>query len=399
MLDVVLLSVLMAAIAIGYGLGYWQARKRAIPSQRSSSPLPTREYFVGLNYLLNEQPDEAIQAFIQALEVNSDNIDTHIALGRLFRTRGEADKATRIHQNLLARPVLSPAQNEQVQLELARDFIALGVHDRAQRLLRNVIEHTQLDEQRTTAKRLLVDLLEREKAWQEALDIILPMIQQHPKLARPAAHWLCEIAQQEMHQSSRTLAKRHLNKALQLDNACARAYLMLAELEMDIGHYHQAISQLDQITQNVPAHIPTMLPKLQHAYWYAGDEEGYEQHLSALLEKAPLTSVIIGLGDHIRQREGIEKAINVTGSLLAKSPSLGGLDYLIDLYVDSQRLSGRKSPDERLLLLKHHTHALLKNRTRHRCHHCGFNCDTLQWQCPSCRRWGTIEPVTGVEGE
>ena len=104
MLDAVLLSVLMAAIAIGYGLGYRQARRRAEPLKRSSSMAPTREYFVGLNYLLNEQPDEAIQAFIQALEINSDNVDTHIALGRLFRTRGEADKAARIHQNLLARP-------------------------------------------------------------------------------------------------------------------------------------------------------------------------------------------------------------------------------------------------------------------------------------------------------
>ncbi|MGS2744031.1 lipopolysaccharide assembly protein LapB [Halomonas sp. LS-001] len=399
MLDAVLLSVLMAAIAIGYGLGYWQARKREATLQRSSSIAPTREYFVGLNYLLNEQPDEAIQAFIQALEVNSDNVDTHIALGRLFRTRGEADKAARIHQNLLARPALSPAQNEQVQLELARDFITLGVHDRAQRLLSNVIEHTQLDEPRTTAKRLLIDLLERERAWQEALDITLPMIRQHPKLARPAAHWLCEIAQQEAHQSSHTLAKRHLKKALQLDNACVRAYLLLAELEMENGHYPQAISQLELIPQYAPAHISTMLPTLKRAYWHAGDEEGYEKHLLALLEKAPLTSVIIGLGDHIRQREGVEKAISMTGDLLARSPSLGGLDHLIDLYLESQRLNGRTSPDERLLLLKHHTHALLKNRIRHRCHHCGFSCDTLQWQCPSCRHWGTIEPVTGVEGE
>ncbi|MGY4878338.1 lipopolysaccharide assembly protein LapB [Vreelandella aquamarina] len=397
MLDAVLLSVLMAAIAIGYGLGYRQALKRAKPLHRSSSPAPTREYFVGLNYLLNEQPDEAIQAFIQALEVNSDNVDTHIALGRLFRTRGEADKAARIHQNLLARPALSPSQNEQVQLELARDFISLGVHDRAQRLLRNVIEHTQQDEPRMTAKRLLVDLLEREKAWQEAFDITLPMIRQNPKLARPAAHWLCEIAQQEIHQAS--LAKRRLKKALQLDTACVRAYLMLAEIEMKNGHYHQAIPLLERITQHAPAHIPTMLPTLQNVYWQAGDEEGYEKHLWALLEKAPLTSVIIGLSNHIRQREGVEKAISVTGSLLTRSPSLGGLDHLIDLYLESQHLSGRTSPDERLLLLKHHTNALLKNRIRHRCHHCGFSCDTLQWQCPSCRRWGTIDPVTGVEGE
>lgn len=399
MLDVVLLIVLMAAIAIGYGLGYRQASRRASFNARSSSQTPRREYFVGLNYLLNEQPDEAIHTFIQALEVNSENVDTHIALGKLFRTRGEADKAARIHQNLLARPALSPQQNEQVQLELARDFIALGVHDRAQRLLRGIIETPQQDAQRISAKHLLVDLLEREKAWQEALDILLPMLKQQPRMARPAAHWLCEIAQQEIQQSSRSLAKRHLKKALQLDPACARAYLLLAELEIDNGHHHPAIAHLEALAQHAPAHIPSMLPTLERAYWLGNDIGGYRQHLSSLVEQAPLTSVIIRLSEQIRQQDGVEEAIRITGNLLARAPSLGGLDHLIDLYIESQQLDGRTQPDERLLLLKHHTRALLKNRTRHRCGHCGFSCDTLEWQCPSCRHWGTIEPVTGVEGE
>jgi len=399
MLDVVLLIVLMAAIAIGYGLGYRRASRRASFNARSSSQTPRREYFVGLNYLLNEQPDEAIHTFIQALEVNSENVDTHIALGKLFRTRGEADKAARIHQNLLARPTLSPQQNEQVQLELARDFIALGVHDRAQRLLRGIIETPQQDAQRISAKHLLVDLLEREKAWQEALDILLPMLGQQPRMARPAAHWLCEIAQQEIQQSSRSLAKRHLKKALQLDPACARAYLLLAELEIDNGHHHPAIAQLEALAQHAPAHIPSMLPTLERAYWLGNDIDDYKQHLSSLVEQAPLTSVIIRLSEQIRQQDGVEEAIRITGNLLARAPSLGGLDHLIELYIESQQLEGRTQPDERVLLLKHHTHALLNNRTRHRCGHCGFSCDTLEWQCPSCRRWGTIEPVTGVEGE
>lgn len=399
MLDVVLLIVLMAAIAIGYGLGYRQASRRASFNARSSSQAPRREYFVGLNYLLNEQPDEAIHTFIQALEVNSENVDTHIALGKLFRTRGEADKAARIHQNLLARPALSPQQNEQVQLELARDFIALGVHDRAQRLLRGIIENPQQDTQRISAKRLLVDLLEREKAWQEALDILLPMLKHQPQMARPAAHWLCETAQQEIQQSSRSLAKRHLKKALQLDPACARAYLLLAELEIGNGHHHPAIAHLGALAQHAPAHIPSMLPTLERAYWLGNDIDGYRQHLSSLVEQAPLTSVIIRLSEQIRQQDGVEEAIRITGNLLARDPSLGGLDHLIDLYIESQQLDGRTQPDERLLLLKYHTHALLKNRTRHCCGHCGFSCDTLEWQCPSCRHWGSIEPVTGVEGE
>lgn len=150
MRDVALLSLLLVAIAIGYGLGYRQfgRRRHLTQSPTPSSQTLSKKYFVGLNYLLNEQPDEAINTFINVLAVNSDTVDTHIALGKLFRARGEADKAVSIHQNLLARPALSQRTNEQIQLELARDFMALGVHDRAQRLLNTVLEHSSDDEHR-----------------------------------------------------------------------------------------------------------------------------------------------------------------------------------------------------------------------------------------------------------
>ena len=401
MLDVALLSVLLAAIAIGYGLGYRQALRRRYRSQppAAASQVPSRDYFVGLNYLLNEQPDEAINTFISVLAVNSDTVDTHIALGKLFRARGEADKAVSIHQNLLARPALSQPTNEQIQLELARDFMALGVHDRAQRLLNTLLENSTDDDHRYAAKQLLIDLLEREKAWQQALDVIQPLLKQYPKMRRPAAHWLCELALEEISEASRPLAKKHLKKALQWDENCVRATLQLAELEMDNGHYTRAIARLDNIPQQDIAHIPTMLPALKRAYLRSDNEAGYEAHLYRLLQLAPYTSTIIALGQLVHQREGVDKAIELIGDRLRAVPSLGGLDHLIDLYIESQRLGGKSSPDTRLLLLKHHTDALLINRTRHRCQRCGFASDALQWQCPSCRYWGTIKPVIGVEGE
>tara|TARA_R100001039_G_scaffold115_1_gene140 strand:+ start:1245 stop:2444 length:1200 start_codon:yes stop_codon:yes gene_type:complete len=397
--DAVLLGVLLAAIAIGFGLGIRYAYRRQQHSPASRTPGLSREYFVGLNYLLNEQPDEAINTFIHALDVNSDTIDTHIALGKLFRARGEADKAVSIHQNLLARPALSTTTNETIQLELARDFIALGVHDRAQRLLRSLLEHSVNEALRLEAKRLLIDLLEREKEWQDALDVVQPLIKQQPAMRRPASHWLCELAQQEIDQSSRAMARKHLKKALQLDERCIRATLMLAELEMDNGHYAKAIERLNHIPQQDIAHVPTMLPALQRAYTRNNNLPGLESHLYKLLGQAPYTSVIVTLGELVHQRDGVDSAIERTGEWLSEAPSLGGLDYLVDLYLESERLAGKATPDTRLLLLKHHTDALLKGRPRHRCRRCGFSSDSLAWQCPSCRRWGTIKPITGVEGE
>lgn len=397
--DAVLLGVLLAAIAIGFGLGVRHGSRRRRPSPTSRSPSLSREYFVGLNYLLNEQPDEAINTFINALDVNSETVETHIALGKLFRTRGEADKAVSIHQNLLARPALSPTTNEHIQLELARDFMALGVHDRAQRLLRTLLEQSVNSTYHQAAKHLLIDLLEREKEWQDALDVVQPMLKQQPGMRRPAAHWLCELALVEIQQASRALARKHLKKALQLDERCVRATLLLAELEMENGHYSRTIEYLSRIPRQDIAHTPTMLPALQHAYERNNDTAGFETHLYQLLGQAPYTSVIVSLGKLIHHRDGVDSAIERTGEWLREAPSLGGLDYLVDLYLESQHLSGKTPPDTRLLLLKHHTNALLEGRPRHRCRRCGFASDSLAWQCPSCRRWGTTKPITGVEGE
>ncbi|MBV1885276.1 MAG: lipopolysaccharide assembly protein LapB, partial [Gammaproteobacteria bacterium] len=138
MIDVPLLALIVVAIFIGWLLGRWGYLKKQLSDVAASSL--SREYFRGLNHLLNEESDKAIEIFIQALEVNNDTIETHLALGNMFRRKGEVDRATRVHQNLLARPSLTKVQQEQVQQELARDFFAAGLLDRAERLLLDLIK-------------------------------------------------------------------------------------------------------------------------------------------------------------------------------------------------------------------------------------------------------------------
>lgn len=182
--DVLLLALLVVAIATGWWLGRRERRHRGTGP---APPALARDYFVGLNYLLNDQQDQAIETFIGALEVNSDTVETHLALGNLFRNRSEADRALKIHQNLLARPTLTADQSERVQLELSRDFLALGLLDRAERLLEGLVRDAQDDELRASARRLLIDLLEREREWQAALDVALPkMVRQHDDIRRAA---------------------------------------------------------------------------------------------------------------------------------------------------------------------------------------------------------------------
>ncbi|NIC04352.1 lipopolysaccharide assembly protein LapB [Billgrantia bachuensis] len=395
MLDALLLVLLVAAVAIGWWLG---RRERQGSHDRALPNTLSRDYFVGLNYLLNEQPDRAIETFVNALEVNSETIDTHITLGNLFRTRGEADRAVKIHQNLLARPTLTALQSEQVQLELARDFLHLGLFDRSERLLQQLVQDSSHDDIRHAAKRLLADLFDREGEWQAAFDVAYPnLIRQHEDIRRAAAHWLCEMADHERRSASPGLARKHLRRALSIDPRCVRANLLLAALSQDTGHYREAIRTLMRIPDQDLDMMPVALEPLHHAYAMLDDEAGLVDCLERLLDRAHVTSLIILLAETQRKRHGLQVAIELVSEQLNRAPSLGALDYLLDLYQHQQQQQG--APDNRLQLLKQHTHTLLTARPRHRCQRCGFAGQPLHWQCPSCRSWGTTRPITGIEGE
>ncbi|GAB2803750.1 lipopolysaccharide assembly protein LapB [Halomonas shantousis] len=393
MLDPLLLALLVAAIAIGWWLGRREHSRQHKPREDHAL---SRDYFVGLNHLLNEQPDRAIETFVQALEVNSDTIETHIALGNLFRSRGEADRAVKIHQNLLARPTLTAHQSGLVQLELSRDFLNLGLLDRAERLLHAMIKETGDNELSLSAKRLLIDLLEREREWQAALKVAQPqLVRQDPNIRRAAAHWLCEIAQQDRQGASPALARRHLQQALNIDARCVRATCLLAEMEQENGHYKAVIRTLRRVTTQDRDFLPIILDPIRNAYLMLDDEGGLKTFLQQQVQEAPFTSVVIMLAETLYQREGPEVATLFVSNQLQRHPSLRGLDYLMDLYLTEVSAEERK----RILLLKQHTHKLLETRPRYRCHRCGFGVAQLHWQCPSCRNWGTSKPVTGLEGE
>ncbi|GHE22092.1 lipopolysaccharide assembly protein LapB [Halomonas urumqiensis] len=391
--DALLLTLLLAAVAIGWWLG---RRDRRTPDDPGAQTELARDYFVGLNYLLNDQQDMAIETFVAALEVNSETIETHITLGNLFRTRGEADRAVKIHQNLLARPTLTPPQSERVQLELSRDFLKLGLLDRAERLLQGLVRDTHDDEIRRSAKQLLVDLLEREGEWQAAFNVAHPhLIRQHDETRRAAAHWLCQLAEQERGNASPGLARKHLRQALNIDAKCVRANLLLAGLEHDTGHYRQEIRLLARVPDQDTAFTATILEPLANAYRLLDDEDGLIKHLQSLLERTPHTSLIILFAETLRQREGASAAIALVSDQLDRESSLGALDYLIGLY----RQDARGEPQERLALLQRHTQTLWHALPRHRCRRCGFAGEHLHWQCPRCRSWGTTKPITGIEGE
>lgn len=391
-LEILLFLLLFLALATGWWLGRRERRRRSPPPGTTGEL--SRDYFVGLNYLLNEQPDEAIETFIKALEVNSDTIETHIALGNLFRSRGESDRAVKVHQNLFARPSLSKEQAARVQLELARDFMAAGLLDRAERLLSELTGNNTPTGQ--ASQMLLVDLYEREKEWQKAIHAISPaMLRENPRLKKAAAHYACELASQLLSKNNFAAARKQLKQAAAFDQACIRATLLMAQLELQSGSAKAAIRILLRIPDQDPAYIPVMLQTLVDAYQRLEQPAELAATLDKLLLNHQYTSILIHLAENLRSRNLHQQALDKVGHHMRHQVSLKGVDYLIDLYL--QNAAG----DERahLLTLKNLTHQLLEQKPEHQCSNCGFQSQQLYWQCPKCRDWGSVKPIIGVEGE
>ncbi|NNC55607.1 MAG: lipopolysaccharide assembly protein LapB, partial [Pseudomonadales bacterium] len=216
--DVALLALITLAIAIGFFLG------RRSQRDKKEAFAPDKNYYQGLNYLLNEEPDKAVEEFVASLDVNSHTLETHLALGKLMRRQGQVDRAIRIHQNLLARPVLADKAQHQVHLELARDFMAAGLLDRAEVLLQEVIGES--GELRGIAQRYLLDIFQDEREWQDAIDVANALLQSRYMKANPEArreimrmisHFNCELAEAAMSSGNASAARQYLDRAASVD--------------------------------------------------------------------------------------------------------------------------------------------------------------------------------------
>ena len=376
--------------------GWWIGRRPLSRQSRSSPANLPADYFQGLNYLLNEQPDRAIEVFTRLVEVDSETVETHLTLGNLFRRRGEADRAVRIHQNLIARPSLAPEQRAMALLELGRDYLAAGLLDRAETLF---IEAIEFPDFRVTALRCLLDIYQQEREWESAIDTAQRLQRADGRnLQTEMGQFACEQAERLRRQhADPTEIRQVLRRATQFDRHCVRASLLHADLEQEEGRWRAAIKACQQVSMQDADYIPEMLPRLEAAYHALDDRRAYRQELNRLFDLQPAVSLTIKLSEVIEADEGRSPAVKFLATQLRTRPSLRGLDRLIALNIDTGDTDQRRQRD--LQVLRELFQALLADRLPYRCVQCGFEGHQLHWQCPSCRSWASIKPRRGPEGE
>ncbi len=373
--------------------GWWVARK----NRGSGNSVPVLginpDYFKGLNYVLNEQPDKAIEVFVKMLEVDSETVETHLALGNLFRRRGEVDRAIRIHQNLIARPNLSQEHRAQALLELGMDYMRSGLLDRAEGLFKQLVEMGMYDKQ---ASRNLLDIYQQEKDWDNAIIYAKRMeAVSGDKFDPIIAQYYCEIAHALIVEGKKDSARDNLRKALNMDPRCARASILEAELFQSEEKFKPALNAYKRIEKQDSDYITEVIEPMLECYRMQGQTQEAIKYLQETLNKHGGITPMLFLTELIIEQDGEEEGIRFLSKELRKRPTVKGVDRLLEYTMhtcDGEIL-------DNLGTIKELTGKLLDKKAIYKCQQCGFDAKLLHWQCPGCKNWTTIKPIHGVEGE
>jgi len=351
------------------------------------------EYLKGLNYVLNEQQDKAIDLFISMLEVDSDTVETHLALGYLFRRRGEVDRAIRIHQNLIARPTLSEDQRSLALLELGMDYMRSGLLDRAESLFKELVNSRRYNIQ---AYMELMDIYQQGKDWQEAIEVARRLQSINgDDLSRQIAQFYCELAEQTLAKGALKDAKQYVRRALNSNPDCVRASLLEADIAAREGNFRLALKSFKRIEKQDHDYLPEVIAPIMQCYRELGKLDDAMKYLQDIVSRYGGITPLLHLTRLIEETRGEKEAINFISQELKRRPSVRGVDKLME-YVLGMADGEIK---ENLQTIKEMTEKLLDNSPVYRCHHCGFDAKSLHWHCPSCKQWSSIKPVFGVAGE
>jgi lipopolysaccharide biosynthesis regulator YciM len=390
------LALLFILLPVAAASGWWAARRHFMSSDANTKRAGLNfspDYFKGLNFLLNEQPDKAIDVFVNMLQIDNDTVETHLALGNLFRRRGEVDRAIRIHQNLIARPTLNKQQRALALFELGQDYMRAGLLDRSESLF---VELLELGEHRAEAMDKLLDIYTQEKEWEKAIDVARRL--EHLSGRRMnvgIAQFYCELGDGLLAKAEYRQALKMCKRALGVDRQCVRATLLQAAIQRLEGHCKAAITTLKQVEKQDAHYLPEVVEPLLACYQNLGKLDEAERYLEYLASEFDGITPLLGLVDVLWQRGDERAASERIVSFLRERPSVRGLDHLIELHLANSQGEAR----ENLRILKELTRRLLEEKLPYRCGHCGFKAKTLQWHCPSCKRWASIRPIQGIIGE
>ena len=375
----------------------WVAARVDIKQLLSESTTLPAAYFKGLNFLISDQHDKAVEAFSEAMQANTDSLELHFALGSLFRRTGETDRAINLHLNLLDKKELTPNQISAVKAELAQDYLKAGLFDRAEELFKG-LDDTRY---RQPALRALLEIYVREREWAQSIATAteLERLSGVP-FRQEIAQYYCELAMNDIIAQKQDSARIQLKSALDANTNCVRANVLLGDLEANTGAHQAAISHWKRIEFQQPEHLGLVAGKMLKSYRSAGKlKEGLAQ-LNTYLETYKLSSLMSVLYEATLAEEGPEKAAKLARNELIRQPSLTTLDQLLQARAMADETK-KTAGNQDIQLMQQTVRNAIGNRAAYHCDQCGFRAKQYHWQCPACNAWESLpaEPSEAVNRE
>jgi len=376
------LALTWLTLLLGAALGWYLARRWPRPHEQDTRG--SSEYLTGLTHLVNQDPDQAIAAFVKAVEVDDETVELHLTLGNLFRKRGEVDRALRIHENLLARPNLKPLYRNQARFELAQDFLKAGVIDRAEALFKELVAQGMFLQ---PSLENLLALYEQVRDWRQALEAARQLEAVKSSSLRPLiGQYYCELSEAARARKDLPEALRLAGRALSEHPECVRASLLQGALHEVDEDLEAAAKSYRRVPEQDPRFIGEVLEPLRRCYEGLDDRAGYSAFLEEGEELWHHPSVVLARAQ-LMQAEKIDPSAYLMERLQTQ-PQWKGLDLLL-------QNAGGRSPEAAPLIegLRVAMVKVMQRRPAYQCVHCGFTPTLLFWQCPSCKQWTTVAPL------
>jgi lipopolysaccharide biosynthesis regulator YciM len=378
-----LLAALFIALAgAGYVYKLYTDRDRELPPQVNA------DYLRGLNLVLSRRTDEALELFVQMAKVDEDTLETHFALGHLFRRRGEMERAIRVHENLLARPNLNEAQRHQALFSLAEDYLGAGLFDRAEQLFGQLRDSTTLA---AAALEKLVGIYEREQEWQKAIDALRQLEMLRGSKSSQVAHYYCELAELARAAGDRARAREHLRNTVRSESGALRGTLIRATLAREEQDYGQAIPLYEQVIAADRHFISEVLPPLLECYRAAGRMPEFDAYVERLIAQDASLHRDLAYAAIIGDLGGSSALSKALEQFVFGHPVLAGL-----VNADELKALPAEQRAAALQRIAKGLRTIAMASARYRCSNCGYSTQRFIWHCPSCKMWETVRPIQSV---
>ncbi|CAG74858.1 conserved hypothetical protein [Pectobacterium atrosepticum SCRI1043] len=389
-----MLELLFLLLPVAAAYGWYMGRRSAQQDKEQESNRLSREYVTGVNFLLSNQQDKAVELFLDMLKDDSNTFEAHLTLGNLFRSRGEVDRAIRIHQALTESASLTFEQRLLAVQQLGRDYMAAGLYDRAEEIFNQLVDEEDF---RRSALQQLLQIHQATSDWLTAIDVAEKLVKMgKDELRVDIAHFYCELALLAMGSDDLDKALTFLKKGASADNQCARASIMMGRIYMAQQDYSRAVEALRQVLDQDKELVSETLPMLQECYQHLGNTLDWAHFLKRCVEENTGATAELMLADILEREEGAEVAQVYINRQLQRHPTMRVFHRLMDFHLHEAE-DGRAK--ESLVVLRDMVGEQIRTKPRYSCRKCGFTSQSLYWQCPSCRTWASVKPIRGLDGQ